>query len=447
MFNPKHIVFLGIISLYISSCSSGLKVNEFNDSSDPQAELVKIDNNINQAQANQVNILSPKYFEAAKDARNKAVKLRADNKKQKDVLHSLAISQANLDKANSVANVSNVMLKGPIEARRDAMNAKAYSFFQKEFEAADKNFRSLTEQVEDNDSASVERKRGPIEATYRDLELQAIKKDKLGAAKDTIKAAISEGAEKLTPDTLATTNKKYSENEAIIENQRHDAFAINRASEDATTSANRLLKMVRDAKGSSTKKPEELAKQIEANELAAQKSKNQLNTSQSALAKSEGNLVSATAQNSKLESQAWLDKEFEKARKEFNSNEAEVYKQGDKLLLRLKGLTFANNKSAIDAENFNLLAKVQKVIGDIGASQIEVEGHTDSSGGKKINEELSEKRAKSVQSYLVSNNNVPAEKITATGYGYSKPIATNKTAEGRAQNRRVDIIITAETNE
>lgn len=197
MFNPKHIVFLGIISLYLSSCSSGLKVNEFNDSSDPQAELVKIDSNINQAQTNQVNILSPKYFEAAKDARNKAVKLRADNKKQKDVLHSLAISQANLDKANSVANVSNVMLKGPIEARRDAMNAKAYSFFQKEFEAADKNFRSLTEQVEDNDSASVERKRGPIEATYRDLELQAIKKDKLGAAKDTIKAAISEGAEKI----------------------------------------------------------------------------------------------------------------------------------------------------------------------------------------------------------------------------------------------------------
>ena len=43
-------------------------------------------------------------------ARNKAVKLRADNKKQKDILHSLAISQANLDKANSVANASNVML-------------------------------------------------------------------------------------------------------------------------------------------------------------------------------------------------------------------------------------------------------------------------------------------------------------------------------------------------
>jgi len=107
----------------------------------------------------------------------------------------------------------------------------------------------------------------------------------------------------------------------------------------------------------------------------------------------------------------------------------------------------SNNKAAIDAENFSLLAKVQKVIGDIGAKQIEVEGHTDSSGGKKLNEELSAKRAESVQSYLVSNNNIAAEKITATGYGYSKPIATNKTAEGRAQNRRVDIIITAESNE
>lgn len=444
MINVQRIFFLTIFSIYILSCGSSLKVNDFDSSAEPQAELIKIDNNIKLAVDNQVNILSPNYFEAAENARNKAVELRSDNKKQKDVLHNLAIAQANLDKANEVANVSIVMLKGAVEARKDSMLAKADTLFKKEFRQADSDFKDLTEQIEDNNTNNVEKNRGEIESTYRSIELKAIKKDKLGPAKDTIQQAIDEGAEKLTPDTLKTTNSIYSRNESIIDNQRHDTNVVNKASEEATISANRLLKMVRNAKGSSTKKPEELAKQIESNEIAALKSKNQISKGESALANSQDQLQNANAENSQLESKVWLDTEFEKARKEFNTNEAEVYKQGDRLLLRLKGLTFANNKSAIDAENFSLLAKVQKVIGDIGARQVHIEGHTDSSGGKQLNDELSTKRAESVQSYLISNNNVPAEKITAAGYGYTKPIATNKTAKGRAQNRRVDIIITAE---
>lgn len=446
MFYLRFVLSMGVATLFLASCTSDLKVNEFNSSTDPQSELVRIDSNIDQAQRNQVNILSPKYFEEAKAARKKAVEQRAENKKQKDILHSLALAQANLDKATEMAKVSNVLLKGPIEARQDAIDAKAYSLFQKEFETADKNFKSLTEQVEDNDTANVDRKRGQIEASYRDLELKSIKKDKLGAAKDTMSEAVKEGAEKLTPETLSVTSKKYSESEAIIENQRHDTLAVNKASEEAVISANRLLKMVRDAKGSSTKKPEELAKQIETNELAAIKSKKLLKKSETALANSDSNLANAAQRNSKLESQVWLDKEFEKARKEFNSTEAEVYKQGDKLLLRLKGLSFANNKAAIDSANFGLLAKVQKVISDLNAKQIEIEGHTDSRGGKKLNDILSAKRAESVQSYLIANNNVDPNNITSAGYGDSKPIATNKTAEGRAQNRRVDVIITANEN-
>ena len=148
-------------------------------------------------------------------------------------------------------------------------------------------------------------------------------------------------------------------------------------------------------------------------------------------------------QNKNLESSVRIDREFEKARSQFTEKEADVYKQGDKLLLRLKGLSFDNNRSAIKAANYKLLAKVQKVITAVDAKKVAIEGHSDSIGGKKLNEQLSEKRAESVQSYFISNNDVVPDRITAAGYGYSKPIATNKTAAGRAQNRRVDIIITA----
>lgn len=83
---------------------------------------------------------------------------------------------------------------------------------------------------------------------------------------------------------------------------------------------------------------------------------------------------------------------------------------------------------------------------DFGPSNIVIEGHTDSLGKKDLNEELAEKRAEAVKKYLESNDGgIESAKIEAIGLGDNKPLATNKTAEGRAQNRRVDIIITPES--
>jgi outer membrane protein OmpA-like peptidoglycan-associated protein len=69
-----------------------------------------------------------------------------------------------------------------------------------------------------------------------------------------------------------------------------------------------------------------------------------------------------------------------------------------------------------------------------------VEGHTDSQGTESSNMELSMKRAQSVRDYLVSRG-VPTEIISATGLGQSRPVADNHSAEGRANNRRVEIIV------
>ena len=80
--------------------------------------------------------------------------------------------------------------------------------------------------------------------------------------------ATKEGAAKLTPETLAWANKRYAEDLSVIENNRHNSELVNKASADANQSATRLLKMVRNAKGSSAKNPEQMAKQIEKNELA-----------------------------------------------------------------------------------------------------------------------------------------------------------------------------------
>ncbi len=69
-----------------------------------------------------------------------------------------------------------------------------------------------------------------------------------------------------------------------------------------------------------------------------------------------------------------------------------------------------------------------------------VEGHTDSRGAREANLALSRRRAETVRSYLVSRG-YPADKIEARGIGQERPVAENVTAEGRANNRRVEIVV------
>lgn len=94
-------------------------------------------------------------------------------------------------------------------------------------------------------------------------------------------------------------------------------------------------------------------------------------------------------------------------------------------------------KSELDA----LAAKIKDSNTQI--EQITVTGHTDSAGSKQINQGLSERRAEAVKAYLVSKG-LDGSRIDTKGAGDSQPVASNKTAEGRAQNRRVEIDIKAQ---
>ncbi|MFH1861392.1 MAG: OmpA family protein, partial [bacterium] len=114
----------------------------------------------------------------------------------------------------------------------------------------------------------------------------------------------------------------------------------------------------------------------------------------------------------------------------------------DQVILRLIGLKFASGSSEIRPEDFSLLSRVQQAIQEFPNCRIELQGHTDSQGGEAANLELSKKRADSVRKYLIKNLQLEEDRITAVGYGEDKPVASNDTATGRAQNRRIDVIIT-----
>ena len=104
------------------------------------------------------------------------------------------------------------------------------------------------------------------------------------------------------------------------------------------------------------------------------------------------------------------------------------------------GVLFASGKADLLGSANARLEQVAEALKNEPDRKITIEGHTDSQGSDQSNMELSQRRAATVQSFFVSRG-VPADKITATGVGESRPVADNATAEGRANNRRVEIVV------
>lgn len=109
--------------------------------------------------------------------------------------------------------------------------------------------------------------------------------------------------------------------------------------------------------------------------------------------------------------------------------------------IRLDNIFFEFNKATLKPTSHSELNRVAKLLEDNSNMKIKVAGHTDSVGGQEYNLKLSKNRAESVKEYLVNEKGTRATRIQTKGYGESKPVATNKTEEGRKKNRRVNFTI------
>jgi outer membrane protein OmpA-like peptidoglycan-associated protein len=120
---------------------------------------------------------------------------------------------------------------------------------------------------------------------------------------------------------------------------------------------------------------------------------------------------------------------------------AKVKEESRGVVITLSGsVLFATGKSELLPIARQKIDEVAKAVKDQGFKSLLVEGHTDSQGSATKNDELSRQRAESVRSQLISNG-IASDKIRAQGLGSSRPVADNNTAEGRANNRRVEIVV------
>ncbi|MFL6845606.1 MAG: OmpA family protein [Allosphingosinicella sp.] len=139
----------------------------------------------------------------------------------------------------------------------------------------------------------------------------------------------------------------------------------------------------------------------------------------------------------------YMDRQEKELRRETAGTGVEIQRQGDELLLTMpSGITFPINSAEIQPQFQTTLDQVATTLSAYPSTLIDVYGHTDPSGGDRINIPLSQNRASSVASYLASRG-VVRERIATQGFGSSQPLPgnTNATEAERAANRRVEIRI------
>lgn len=180
--------------------------------------------------------------------------------------------------------------------------------------------------------------------------------------------------------------------------------------------------------------------------------KNQLNQSQETLAQQQARLqqLQALLDQQKAQS-AELKNRMTEALKGFNSNDLSVYQKGGKVYVRLsENLLFPSGSAVVNPAGKDALAKLAAVLNLNNDVSVNIEGHTDSipiRGRFQDNWDLSTARASAIVRVLVNNYKVDPARVVASGHSYYDPIDTNATAQGRAQNRRTEIILSPKLDE
>jgi outer membrane protein OmpA-like peptidoglycan-associated protein len=442
------------------------------------------------AKAVQASFFSPTQFQTAVDNYRKADEDFKAGKNMEDIKKKLKMSAVYYLKSAETTKEAQTLFKDCVKARNDAMLVESPALRKALWTEAESVLNQACRQLEDNDPNGGKSKARKAERLYRQAELESIKANYLDATRDLLKQAEDKDVKKRAPETLARSKgladraetqlveNRYDTDEArqlaqeaqyeakhalylnstiaslqqkktSIENvlldaekpvrKIADAFDLNAQFDQGSDGpVNAILQKIRDQSqtiASHEQRLQEQSDQLVAFKAQIDKMENQLG----AMKTKEANLTQAM--DKLMEEQKLAREKYEKVEKQFSPEEALILRSGDQVILRLNSITFPSGRANIEPKYFGLLAKVSEAFKEYPDSRIAVEGHTDSRGSDEDNQKLSTERAEAVREYLLASGGVDAQRITALGYGETKPIASNDTEEGRRKNRRIDIVI------
>lgn len=452
MMNRIKVPALYISILVMLGCASP-KMADIASTAEPRNEISKLDSEIKVSITKNIDILAADKFEKSQTYLKKAQNDLKNDRSQKEVLDSVRIAKAFLADAYVEAGTRESQAEGLFAARQMALKAGVGSVMElrDDMRKLDSSVSDKADSLANTNAADL----ADFQNQYIDLERRAVIALQLGESQALVNGAETNDALKLAPISFKKAQLSLKTAESIVStNVRNpDGFkaAVQKASQDANQLTNVMATISQNGKNLAEATAIKMVAQnktikgLQKNlvdvtvKSGAEQTALQMENTQLAMANEASN-EKLTGANQKVQFQ----KALEQARSQFLPSEAEAYQQGETLVIRLKQMNFASGKSDLPANSMPLLAKVLDVAKTLETSQIVVEGHTDSIGSESENKTISEGRASAVMAYLKANG-LQDVQIEADGLGFSKPIATNKSKEGRAQNRRVDIILTPNT--
>lgn len=429
----KRLISLSVISmftLFMVSCSSHLKKSQLpvgmsNDQLIQQTEQLK-----QIARTSHADVLAKDYFDEGDELLIEAHEVNNDNEKAQEVREKLAFAQSYFKEAIKKSTGPDQQYEDVLNARFAAINAGAMNFeqTQEKINEVDSDFIDQSDEFYQPLDALYTAK---LQQDYLDTEVMAIQETQLGKAKELISKLKDKGADYKAPQTLNQAEKSILLAENIIAKSPRDMSVY----EDAVTTALKDTVLLNDVMNVIAKvdedTPETAALKIVDQQRQIADIERDVNALRSTVIGQAGTIA--------------FEKRLELIKEQFGADEAEVYQQGAKVIIRLRNINFKVGDAKIPANATATLDKVRVIANDLGADAIEVQGHTDSSGSNETNLKLSQERAYEVANYLEKEGSFPM--IGAVGYGEEKPIANNESNEGRSLNRRVDIVIDAQNVE
>jgi outer membrane protein OmpA-like peptidoglycan-associated protein len=417
-----------------------------------------------QAKDARADLLSPKNFAAAEKAYSEAGKDvgsgRADRAKK-----SLQEADAYLAKALEACKLAEVTFANTLKVRALAVDANAAKFEPDMWAAAEKQFNDAAIRLEAGSVGTAQSSAKKATKLYDDAELAAIKTAIVGNARNLIKQDDDDKVGKFAPETLKNAKAYVAKAETDLDRDRYATAGPQMAAAEAEYQARHARYLAGQVEALNKKKITGEALILEwekplrdvAGALGA--STDMTNGYAVPGAEALANANSLTAANEEMaarigelelelggtemvvEETARLQRQLKEVESLFRPDQARVLREGNDLIMRLIGLSFPVGNATIQTQYFGLLKRVQEAISIFPNSPIVVEGHTDSQGADGPNMQLSQQRADAVREYLIANLGLDPSRVTAVGYGKTRPIAANETAEGRAQNRRIDVVI------
>lgn len=437
-----------ITALFIFGCASP-RMADIPSTAEPRVEINSLTADQYAAILKNVDVLAASDFQKSRSNLNEAeIKLK-NGKPQNEILDSVRRARGYLMDAYSKAGNKESQAEGLFSARQMAIKAGAGNLMQlrNDLSDLDSKVSDISEKLSTTKSETL----SEYQNKYIDLERRAVISTQLGQSQARVTGAENDKAKQIAPVSLKAAQISLKTAESIIStnvrNPEGYRDAVLKARQDTVQLSNVMKTIAQNGKNLS----ETAAVKMVAQDKTISGLQNDL---ENVTAQGEANLTAMQNENDKLASandskdqklnaanrKVQIQRALEKARAQFSKSEADAYQQGDNLVIRLKQINFASGKSDLPSSAMPLLAKVLDVAKTLNTSHITVEGHTDSVGSEVENKTISQERASSVASYFKSNGLGEVE-IQSEGYGYSKPLMTNKTKEGRAQNRRVDIIL------